>query len=1552
MILEKRSVLFVFLLYFPCSLCDDNASQEATNSIPHKTWNSGSMEKHKSNTYYDFASTESSTSFANDSEFADSFETSYNPESTENSTSYENENPILQAILRTHRTSLSTDPGSTENPTSTFGTSVSYNLESTENPTSYDNENPNSILLAILRTHRTSLSTDPGFTENPTSTVNDFESTDSLGNSVSYNFKSTRDLTNHASDDSGSTSLAITESGSTENPSFTSSSGLRTNTRDSTITDISEISSSISNITQSNSTTVIDNSFNTSDNTISTTIDPTINDPCSVNASDINKVINLKTENKSTEWITLSWELCINATDVNMTEYVYSVKICEADNNLSDYIYCSQTNETDTWYNATGLDPCTEYMFIVKILAEDWESDEVSLTEMTNNTISEIGDVFDLTVRNISVKTIQLAWQAPVANAKCISNYSIEQCDESSCNETTVVATNYTANDLNPCTEYHFTVKTVTQTVQSAGLNETAKTASPKLSSPESVHIIPGNFSLYVTWEPPKSDTNCIKHYHVSLSRVDPPRTFITTNTSLQIGYLHACATYEVHINAVNEDDVHGETATKSGTTNRSRTKPPQMIALPTSHATNITIIWSIDKDNNDCQLSAIITVCNYTERKGEGYDPVNNLSSTNVDEENVNKPSFTMNTTVSDLSAYTTYSCWSYIVSIGDLHSNWSKEVSTTTLQDKPIPPTFTIKEINNFNFSLTWEFPKRLPGTLEQCDIVIDWEPRYSIPDWCAYDEPKKPISVNCSVDTLTYDFQDLKPFTTYKVKMRAKTCAMEWSEYNEQNFSTKSTVPGAITKFNSSSIIIRETSKNPNVLETVLTWGMPCSLNGEFEFFNISIYGTRNNFEPHSFFKIYKCPNHMCTMILSEEEFHPKGEFNYTFTIYTKVKNIENLGQETSQSIQYPPGIPPQPDDEYINMITSGLTVRQKTTTTAVIFLPLFPIDNGDIKYYAIMVSEKGHNEQLSKRFDVEKNDWPNASSWKEAMMKEFTIAYQATRRRWDPYEDKLVVDYDGIRVIKYDIGVDSNCKEFSLNTDQRLYCNGPLKPDMWYDVRIRAFTYGGYNDSVVFSIKTNAELNIVSVIAAVFSILLMGILVTMMLLVRKCSPYILLRRLLHSDMPGSPVPAPFTRKKFINHCQELVDNPGKLSNEFRLLQTLSVDLQMPTNTACLQANRKKNRYSDILPYDFSRVKLEVIDNDPNTDYINASFIRGYSGEDEYIACQGPKEETTYDFWRMVDQYNINIIVMLTQLVEKGKEKCHQYYPTIRETFRYENMTIRCTSELDFRTHTQRTLILQKENKKRSITHLHFKDWPDHDVPEDFDAMINFCQIMRRNISANKDFIVVHCSAGIGRTGTLIAIDILLQHLRDDRKLDVFGTVYRLRHNRINMVQRESQYAYIYNCIKQVLKNPYFLKTCKPPPVSPVYQNISKKAKETTNSDNNLVNNLELLKKYNSSISMESLESIYNLFPWSTARNTINNGLRHYKSMGAINVKTHHVTIGRSRTLDRVFYKSQKDSSCEISIEGLQESFPLLPSSKSTDVLGDSTQHATDKTCERDD
>ncbi|XP_018309941.1 receptor-type tyrosine-protein phosphatase beta isoform X2 [Mycetomoellerius zeteki] len=1245
---------------------------------------------------------------------------------------------------------------------------------------------------------------------------------------------------------------------------------------------------------------------------IDSTINTTICNPMYTSV-DTKEVVDLKTDDIGTEWIVFSWKSPCKVTNSSIT---YFIEICDDKKN------CTQTYGIDTWHNATDLDPCTQYEFKVKINTSPtvfWDSKGVVLSATTAIPEFWDADVISLSARTINVNVIQLTWQAPAIHEKCISNYSITQCDEKSCNKTAVLVTNYTTNDLELCTEYHFTVKTVMLSVESYGVNETAKTVSPKLSAPQSLHVIPGNFSLTVKWEPPESGTFCLKHYYIT---TDFNYTTNTTNTSVIISHLHACKMYQIFINAVNEDDKEGDTIDKSATTLPYRTNPPLLHTpgIPPS-VRSLSMIWTIQKENNHCQLSSIITICNYTEQRGKGYEPENRVSPMNIDPDIAAEPVFVLNTIVEGLSPFTSYTCWAHTVNIAG-YSDLSVGVNATTLEDVSSPPEFSVRNITDSQFSLSWNEPDYLPGYLEEFEIAIYWKPLYSIPNWCPREEQDmekicfnsyyaKKFNVSGSV--FEYDYLEAKGFTDYKVYMRART-GEGWSNISDPHmFASDSGVPGAISKFNSS-ITIKENSNDTNVLDTILTWGLPCSLNGELEFFNVSGVGIRPGYPPHFIFEKYECTNYirndyMCSINLNEL----KGEYNYNFTISTKIRNVDTLGWPVNQNVLYPAGIPPQPTDEIIKSITLDPYKARKTTTTAAILLPLFPNTSGEIKFYAIMVAKIGYNNiRANTRFDLKSNNWPNAPSWEEAMMNDFSITYQATWPHWNPYPN-YIADYGHVKAVKYIIGEDVNCKEISSNMDERVYCNGPLHPDTWYHIRMRAFTDGGYTDSEIFMIKTNAELNIALIIGAVFGILSVGIAVTMMLLVRKCSPYIVLRRFLHSDMPGSPVPAPFTRRKFMSHCQQLVDNPGKLSNEFRLLQTLSVDLQMPTNSACLQANRKKNRYSDILPYDFSRVKLDVIDNDPNTDYINASFIRGYTGEDEYIACQGPKEETTYDFWRMINQYNINIIVMLTQLVEKGKEKCHQYYPTTGETFRYEDMIIRCTSELDFRTHTQRTLVLQKENKKRNITHLHFKDWPDHDVPEDFDPMINFCQIMRRNIIANKGSVVVHCSAGIGRTGTLIAIDILLQQIRDNRKLDVFGTVYRLRHHRINMVQRESQYAYIYNCIKQVLKNPYFLKTYKPPPVEPIYENTSKKAKDTTNSDTTLVNNLEIY-------------------------------LRQCKSMDAINIKTHHIPIEKSRTLNCIF-KPLRDSYKLINRESLiQESIPLITYSSSTNVLGDSVQHVT--------
>ncbi|XP_011136579.1 phosphatidylinositol phosphatase PTPRQ isoform X2 [Harpegnathos saltator] len=1309
----------------------------------------------------------------------------------------------------------------------------------------------------------------------------------------------------------------------------------------------SSTSSSSSTIDETSSSSTVDFSTQTAkttdvpDNvTSSSTVDPTCDSSWPINATDyMREVVDLKRDEIGTEWVVLSWDPpCIVTTNVSIK---YSVERCDHEQN------CNQTIGYETSHNVTDLDACTQYTFVVKIITNFWTSNGVKLQAATDNAIPEIGEVRSLSVGAFDVNTVQLTWLAPEKHANCVSNYSILQCIGQSCNATTVSAVNYTANNLEMCTQYNFTVKTLTLTVESAGVNTSATTASPIPSELQSMIIISSNFSLAVQWEPPQSGLTCLKHYRVVVAPVNI--SFTTVETNVTISNLYACVSYSVSVNAVNKDNQDGPVTCKTKETSQTRTNPPTLHTGDLVTVDSISIIVSIQRDNNRCLLNTLVATCNYTSTNGTGFELMNGVATENIDPKSAEGSFIFMNMTVKKLSPFTEYICKAYVINMGGQSDN-SNGVTAQTMEDVPSPPSFLVMNITESQFSLTWNRPEYLAGNVEDYEIALAWMPLFPVPAWCTPEVPNSDEIMKLN-DTQSYDYHKAKAYRQYKIRMRAKTGA-GWGSFGAlQTIQSNAAISDVVSKFEYK---IEANPKDTNTLDTILTWGIPCSLNGKLDVFNVSVHGTRDGYENHTFSILEECidyvdNDYICLVNLKEL----KGEYNYTFSVYPKILQVDTPGPMTSQAgILYPAGIPPLPDDEYVKWITIDPFKAIKSTTTATVLLPLFYDTNGNIKYYAIMVSELGYNKPTSTRFNLKEKSWPNVSSWKEAMMSDFSITYQATRPKWNPYPSNIA-DYGRMKAVKFVIGADTVCKDISsndANARSPVYCNGPLKPDTWYHVRIRAFTEGGYADSQIFVVKTNAELNVAIVIGVVFGILFLGILTTMMLLVRKCSP--VLRRFLHSDMPGSPVPAPFTRKKFIAHCQQLVDNPGKLSNEFRLLQTLSVDLQMPTNSACLQANRKKNRYSDILPYDFSRVKLEVIDNDPNTDYINASFIRGYTGEDEYIACQGPKEETTYDFWRMVDQYNINIIVMLTQLVEKGKEKCHQYYPTIRETFRYENMTIRCTSELDFRTYTQRTLVLQKENKKRSIIQLHFKDWPDHDVPEDFDPMINFCQIMRRNISASKGFVVVHCSAGIGRTGTLIAIDILLQHLRDNRKLDIFGTVYRLRHHRINMVQRESQYAYIYNCIKQVLKNPYFLKTYKPPPVDPVYENISKKAKDTASTDQNLVNSLEILKRYNSSVSMESLETIHNFFPWSYAeqqRSAVNSGLRQYKSMDGIDKKTRHNIMQKARTLESVIHKSLnlKDSmNKKLNSQNLtQESYPLITCSNSADVFGDSSQYATD-------
>ncbi|KAM3915667.1 receptor-type tyrosine-protein phosphatase C [Leptodactylus fuscus] len=243
------------------------------------------------------------------------------------------------------------------------------------------------------------------------------------------------------------------------------------------------------------------------------------------------------------------------------------------------------------------------------------------------------------------------------------------------------------------------------------------------------------------------------------------------------------------------------------------------------------------------------------------------------------------------------------------------------------------------------------------------------------------------------------------------------------------------------------------------------------------------------------------------------------------------------------------------------------------------------------------------------------------------------------------------------------------------------------------------------------------------------------------------------------------------------------------------------KLPIKEARKPCNQSKNRYIDILPYDNNRVVLSEIHGEPGSDYINASYINGFKEPRKYIAAQGPKEETMIDFWRMIWEQKSTIIVMVTRCEEGNRNKCAQYWPTnAGETEDYGDVIVQHIQDKFYPDYIIRKLHItnRREKSERDITHIQFTVWPDHGVPDDPNLLLK----LRRRVNALSNFfsgpIIVHCSAGVGRTGTYISIDAMLEGLEAENRVDVYGYVVQLRRQRCLMVQVESQYIFIHKSL----------------------------------------------------------------------------------------------------------------------------------------------------------
>ncbi|XP_061855991.1 receptor-type tyrosine-protein phosphatase eta isoform X2 [Colius striatus] len=284
------------------------------------------------------------------------------------------------------------------------------------------------------------------------------------------------------------------------------------------------------------------------------------------------------------------------------------------------------------------------------------------------------------------------------------------------------------------------------------------------------------------------------------------------------------------------------------------------------------------------------------------------------------------------------------------------------------------------------------------------------------------------------------------------------------------------------------------------------------------------------------------------------------------------------------------------------------------------------------------------------------------------------------------------------------------------------------------------------------------------------------------------------------------------------KQQADSNCGFAEEYEELKSAGV--HQPKFAAELAENRGKNRYNNVLPYDISRVKLSD-QSSVTDDYINANYMPGYNSKKAFIAAQGPLPNTIDDFWQMIWEKKVYSIVMLTKCVEQARTKCEQYWPD-KQSKSYGDITVTMVSEVVLPEWTIRDFTVEKSctPESHTVRQFHFTSWPDHGVPETTDLLINFRHLVHEYSSQNPidSPTLVHCSAGVGRTGTFIAIDRLIQQMEMENTVDVYGVVYDLRMHRPLMVQTEDQYVFLNQCVMDIIRSQKDKKT------DLIYQNMT--------------------------------------------------------------------------------------------------------------------------------
>uniref|UniRef100_A0A8C9G5B3 protein-tyrosine-phosphatase n=1 Tax=Pavo cristatus TaxID=9049 RepID=A0A8C9G5B3_PAVCR len=708
-----------------------------------------------------------------------------------------------------------------------------------------------------------------------------------------------------------------------------------------------------------------------------------------------------------------------------------------------------------------------------------------------------------------------------------------------------------------------------------------------------------------------------------------------------------------------------------------------------------------------------------------------------------------------------------------GDLINTANAEGRTA-----PSPPNaVSFADVANTSLSITWLGP---PDWTDYDDFELQWLPKDPLTVFNPYSSSKSKVRI----------IYGLRPGRLYKFSVRTVS-GDTWKTYSQSQSESVRTKPDKIQSLH---------CRPQTSTAIACSWTPPDS-----DFDGYSVECKKLDTREVEFSKrIEKDKTLLNIMTLV-----PHKRYLVSIKVHSADMTSEVVEDSTITMIDRPPQPPP---DIRVNKKEVLIT---KSSINFTFNCSWFSDTNGAVKYFTVVVREADGSEGPKPD---EQHPLPSYLEYKHNdSIRIYQTNYFASRCAENPDSDYKSFD------IK--LGGEMENLGGKCDPDQQKFCDGPLKPRTAYRISIRAFTQLFSEDpkelpqplfaDTFFSlpITTEAEplFGVIEGVSAGLFLIVMLVAVTALFVCRqkvsngheRPTARLSIRRdkplAVHLNLGqrgNRKTSSPIKISHFEAHFTKLqADSNYLLSKEYEDLK--DVGRNQTCDIALLPENRGKNRYNNILPYDTSRVKLSNVDDDPCSDYINASYIPGNNFRREYIATQGPLPGTKDEFWKMAWEQNVHNIVMVTQCVEKGRVKCDHYWPLDQDSLYYGDLIVEMLSESVLPEWTIREFKICSEEQldpTRLIRHFHYTVWPDHGVPETTQSLIQFVRTVRDYINRTPDTgpTVVHCSAGVGRTGTFIALDRILQQLDSKDTVDIYAAVHDLRLHRVHMVQTEVSFG----------------------------------------------------------------------------------------------------------------------------------------------------------------